>query len=99
MADDARSLSGVVRRRVVVSGRVQGVWFRQSCADEARLRGVGGWVRNRTDGAVEAAFEGAPSGVAAMVAWCREGPRLANVRHVEETEERPEGVESFQIVG
>ena len=88
-----------VRRRVVVVGRVQGVWFRQSCADEARLRGVTGWVRNRGDGAVEAVFEGAAESVAAMVAWCRLGPPLAEVTTIDVSEESPEGLESFRVVG
>ena len=73
----------LVRRRVVVSGRVQGVWFRDGCAREARARGVDGWVRNRADGSVEAAFEGDPSAVDAVVVWCREGPPRARVHDVE----------------
>jgi len=76
-----------VRRRVVVSGRVQGVWFRDSCRSEAVTRGVAGWVRNRADGAVEAVFEGEPRAVAAMVDWCRHGPPRARVDGVEVTEE------------
>ena len=71
-----------MRRRVVVSGRVQGVWFRQSCADQARARGVTGWVRNRGDGAVEAVLEGPEAAVEAVVAWCRMGPPHASVEHV-----------------
>ena len=87
------------RKRVVVSGRVQGVWFRQSCADEARLRGVSGSVRNRSDGAVEAAFEGPPEAVAAMVEWCRNGPPLADVDSVEVRDEPPEGASGFRVGG
>jgi hypothetical protein len=58
-----------VRVRVLVSGRVQGVFFRASCAEEARRLGVGGWVRNRPDGRVEAVFEGDQSQVSEMVEW------------------------------
>lgn len=97
MADDAHPLSDIIRRRVVVSGRVQGVWFRQSCADEARLRDVRGSVRNRSDGAVEAIFEGSPDAVAAMVSWCRSGPPLADVAHVEVSDEKPEGLSGFRV--
>lgn len=89
--------SARTRRRVVVSGRVQGVGFRQSCAEVARLHRVAGWVRNRHDGAVEAAFEGPPEAVDAMVAWCRSGPRFAFVEQVEVADEAPEGLASFRV--
>ena len=72
----------MTRVRVVVTGRVQGVWFRDSCQREARALGVGGWVRNRGDGAVEAEFEGPEAAVTRMVAWCREGPPRARVDDV-----------------
>jgi acylphosphatase len=65
--------------RVVVSGRVQGVWFRDSCRDEARALRVTGFVRNRADGSVEAEFEGPEAAVDRMVAWCRRGPTRARV--------------------
>ncbi|MCH6588225.1 MAG: acylphosphatase [Proteobacteria bacterium] len=64
----------VKRVRVVISGRVQGVWFRGWTVDEATARGLSGWVRNRRDGTVEAVFEGAPEAVDAMVEACRTGP-------------------------
>ena len=60
--------------RVVISGRVQGVWFRGWTVDEATARGLSGWVRNRRDGTVEAVFEGAPAAVDAMIEACRSGP-------------------------
>ena len=72
-------MPGVVRVRVVVTGRVQGVWFRDSCRTEARSLGVSGWVRNRGDGAVEAEFEGPEAAVDRMVEWCRSGPPRARV--------------------
>jgi acylphosphatase len=87
------------RVRVVVSGHVQGVFYRVSCARVARGRGLGGWVRNRPDGDVEAAFEGPPADVEALIAWCREGPPGARVVEVEVTDEPPEGAIAFEIVG
>jgi len=87
----------VVRRRVLVSGRVQGVFYRDTCRRLAQRHGVAGWVRNLRDGRVEAAFEGAPSAVEAMVRWAAEGPEQATVTRVEEHEEPPEGLHSFEI--
>jgi acylphosphatase len=86
-----------IRRRVVVHGRVQGVFFRDSTRQRARARGVDGWVRNRPDGSVEAAFEGAPDAVDALVHFSEAGPRGARVTHVEVFEEPPEGLEGFGI--
>ena len=86
-----------IRRRVVVSGRVQGVAFRASTRAEARRHGVEGWVRNRADGRVEAVFEGAAEGVATLVDWCRAGPRFARVEGVEVREETPEGLAGFEV--
>jgi acylphosphatase len=85
------------RRRVVVHGRVQGVFFRDSTAREARARGVAGWVRNRDDGTVEAVFEGAPEAVEALVAWARGGPARAEVERAEVSEEPPEGLRGFDV--
>jgi acylphosphatase len=80
-----------------VSGRVQGVWFRDACAREARAHGVDGWVRNLADGRVEAAFEGPASGVDALVEWCRRGPTRAQVRGVEVVDELPTGEAGFAV--
>jgi acylphosphatase len=90
-------MSDVVRRRVVVRGSVQGVFFRDSCRREARSLGVAGWVANRGDGAVEAVFEGEPEAVAALVEWCRHGPRGAHVDSVDDSSEEPEGLSRFEI--
>jgi acylphosphatase len=90
-------LNDVVRRRVVVDGRVQGVWFRESCRQEAERLGVAGWVTNRGDGRVEAVFEGAPPSVELLVAWCHRGPRRADVVDVEVHTEEPEGLRSFRV--
>jgi acylphosphatase len=86
-----------VRRRVVVHGNVQGVFFRDSCRREARSRGLAGWVTNRSDGAVEAVFEGDPEAVDALVEWSRHGPRGADVESVDETREDPEGLSGFDV--
>ena len=72
-----------VRAHVVVSGRVQGVWFRGAMQEEARRLDVAGWVRNRRDGTVEAEVEGERGAVEALVAWAGHGPPGARVTHVE----------------
>jgi acylphosphatase len=87
----------MLRRRVIVKGRVQGVWFRGATQAEARAAGVAGWVRNRPDGSVEAVFEGPPAQVARLLAFCRQGPPSARVDGVEELEEPPEGLVGFSI--
>jgi len=89
--------SAPVRRRVVIAGRVQGVWFRESCRTEALARSVSGWVRNCDDGTVEAVFEGSPAAVEAMIAWCRLGPPHASVTSVVSTEETPIGEAGFRV--
>jgi acylphosphatase len=90
-------MSEQVRRRVVVRGNVQGVFFRDSCRREASSRGVAGWVTNRSDGAVEAVFEGEPDAVKAMVDWCSSGTRGADVESVDESSEEPEGLSGFDV--
>jgi acylphosphatase len=87
----------MIRRRVVVSGQVQGVFFRDTCRRQAQALGVTGWVRNRPDGTVEAVFEGEPKAVEAMITWAREGPPAAQVYRVDVAEEKPEGERSFRI--
>lgn len=89
----------LVRKRVIVSGRVQGVWFRQSAAREAALLGICGWIRNRPDGSVEAVFEGARDLVGIAVEWAGRGPDRANVEHVEVIDEEPKGERGFNITG
>jgi acylphosphatase len=87
----------VIRRRVVVHGHVQGVFFRDTTRRMARERGVAGWVRNRPDGLVEAVLEGEPDAVEALVEFARSGPRGAVVERVEVSEEDPERLEGFEI--
>ena len=86
-----------VARRVLVQGRVQGVFFRDSARREAQDRGVAGWVTNRDDGSVEAVFEGEAADVDALVAWCREGPPQAEVERVDVHDAEPSGLGGFEI--
>jgi acylphosphatase len=85
------------RKRVVVYGEVQGVYFRDTCLREATAYGVNGWVRNLPDGGVEAVFEGPPDAVDRLVEWARHGPRTAVVDAVNVYDERPSGLTTFEI--
>jgi acylphosphatase len=87
------------RVRVVASGRVQGVFYRVSCARLARGLGLTGYVRNLPDGRVEAAFEGSDSAVDEMVAWSGVGPDLANVDRLDVVVEDPLGETGFRVTG
>ena len=82
-------------KRVVVSGRVQGVFFRAHVADVARARGVGGWAANRDDGSVEIHAEGEPEAVEAVIAAAREGSPRAEVEQVEVSDAPPENCDGF----
>jgi acylphosphatase len=88
----------VVRRRVIVHGRVQGVGFRYAVARAAETRGVAGWVRNRADGSVEAVFEGESDAVESLVRFSSEGPHGADVTSVETIAEEPEGLLRFDVL-
>ena len=87
----------MIRRHVVARGRVQGVFFRDSVRQRAQSRGVSGWVSNRSDGAVEAVFEGEPDAVESLVEFSREGPRSAEVSDLEVLEEEPQGLSGFEV--
>jgi acylphosphatase len=87
----------VIRRRVVVHGFVQGVFFRDSVRRHALTAGVTGWVRNNRDGTVEAVFEGEDAAVERLVGFCRDGPRGARVDNVEVEIEEPEGLQAFLV--
>ena len=87
----------MIRRRVVVHGFVQGVFFRETVRRRAVAEGVAGWVENTRDGTVEAVFEGPPDAVERLVELCRDGPRGARVDRVEVTIEEPEGGDGFSI--
>ncbi len=86
-----------VAREVVVHGRVQGVFFRDSCRSEAERTGVEGWVGNEPDGTVRARFEGSSQAVERLVAWTHDGPRHAEVDQVEVTEVEPQGCSGFEV--
>ena len=81
----------------MISGRVQGVFFRDTMRQRAQAAGVAGWVRNTPDGAVEAVFEGDPEGVDQLVEFARHGPSRAEVAGVEVAEEEPEGLSGFEV--
>jgi len=85
------------RLRVVVSGRVQGVWFRGSMVEQARALGVAGWVENRPDGTVEAVVEGPDDAVERILKWCHHGPSGARVDDVTTSEEPPAGITGFDV--
>ncbi len=87
----------MVRYRVLISGRVQGVFFRDSCRRVAEQYGVAGWVRNLPDGRVEAVFEGQAEDVGRLLDWAHHGPRLAAVEAVAVQPEPPEGLAAFRI--
>jgi acylphosphatase len=87
----------VQRRRVVVQGQVQGVFFRETARRRALVENVAGWVRNRPDGSVEAVFEGEQDAVERLVTFAREGPRGARVDWVDVANEEPEGLDGFQV--
>jgi acylphosphatase len=87
----------MVRTRVVAHGRVQGVFYRDTCRREASASGVAGWVRNCPDGTVEAVFEGDADAVRRMVEWAREGPSYARVDRLDEYDEEPAGESAFRI--
>ena len=91
MADDA------IRRRLTVHGRVQGVFFRDSLRRRANSHQVAGWASNRSDGSVEAVFEGRPENVQRLMDFAETGPRHAEVDSVDVREEAPEGLTGFEI--
>lgn len=87
----------MIRRRVVVYGVVQGVFFRDTCRAQAERLGVTGWVRNLPEGTVEAAFEGDRDRVERLLEWSRQGPDEAEVTGVEVFVEEPEGLAGFAV--
>ena len=88
-----------IRKHLIIEGRVQGVWFRESTRRQAVSLGVSGWVKNRPDKTVEALLEGTEEAVSRLVAWCRKGPSAAHVLNVHETDERWQGeFGSFDIL-
>lgn len=91
-------MAELARARIRVRGMVQGVWFRQSTADEARRLGLEGWVRNLADGSVEAEAQGERGRVEALVRWCHRGPPAARVEGVDVEWSAPgEGLGAFRV--
>ena len=88
----------MIARRVVATGRVQGVFFRDACRRQAQRLGVSGWVTNRDDGTVEAVFEGPPDAVTQMISWARSGPPQARVDHLAVHHEPTAGEPGFRVV-
>jgi acylphosphatase len=86
------------RLEVRITGLVQGVWFRASTREQARRRGLNGWVRNLPDGGVEAVFEGEETELEGMLAWCRLGPPGARVDEVATVHSPATGLEGFTIL-
>lgn len=89
-------MDDVVRRRILVDGRVQGVFYRASAEREANRLGVAGSARNRRDGRVEMVVEGKPEAVDAFIAWARLGPPRADVTDITVTDEPPTGAKGFR---
>lgn len=94
---DDNATNNLSRTRVLVSGRVQGVFFRDSTREKARALGLSGWVRNLPDGRVEAIFEGDGDRVEEMLSWCKEGPPEARVQNVSSENEEPENLSGFEV--
>jgi acylphosphatase len=88
---------GRIRVRAVVAGRVQGVWYRESCRAQAERLGVGGWVHNNADGTVVIEAEGERAAVEALLAWARQGPPRAQVESVSVADLPPQGQSAFSV--
>ncbi|MBW4663385.1 MAG: acylphosphatase [Chroococcus sp. CMT-3BRIN-NPC107] len=87
----------LIRYHVLVSGKVQGVGYRMSVLQAAQKLSLNGWVRNLSDGRVEAVFEGNISDTKQMVDWCRQGNKMAVVEDIASKQETPEGIQGFEI--
>ena len=86
-----------IRKRILVSGRVQGVFFREGCRRLAQEKGIAGGARNLSDGRLEVVAEGGAEAVDAMVDFCRQGPSMARVQRVDVIDEEPEGQSGFSV--
>jgi acylphosphatase len=95
--EPAPASSPLLRLRLEISGRVQGVWFREATRIEAERLGVYGWVRNCADGSVEAVLEGPPDAVRKLERWCHSGPPAARVVAVKSNPEPPAGEHEFRV--
>ncbi|MFB6089074.1 MAG: acylphosphatase [Candidatus Aenigmatarchaeota archaeon] len=90
-------MTGKKRTHVFISGRVQGVAFRASTRRKAKKLGISGWVRNLSDGRVEAVFEGEKNKIEQLIEWCRRGPIGARVTDLKFNWEKPEDLENFGV--
>ena len=88
----------MIRRRLLVSGRVQGVFYRDTCRSTAESAGVGGSARNLPDGRVEVILEGEESAVDKVIAWCRRGTPQSRVERIDISEEDPLGETGFRTI-
>jgi acylphosphatase len=88
-----------IARHITISGRVQGVFFRDSLRRQAESHGVTGWARNAPDGTVEAVLEGEEKAVERVIEWARHGPSRADVTELHTAEREPEGLTTFEIRG
>lgn len=88
----------MIRRRLLVSGRVQGVFYRDTCRSVAQSAGVAGAARNLPDGSVEVVLEGEAGAVEKVIAWCRKGTEGSRVEAVDVSEEEPKGDSSFRVI-
>lgn len=88
----------MINRKITVSGKVQGVFFRKSTLDKAILLGIKGWVKNETDGTVTVELEGELHQLLAMTSWLKEGPPLAEVQGLTITHGELQGYQDFQII-
>lgn len=86
----------MIARHLIITGRVQGVWYRESMRQAAERFGVAGWVRNRLDGSVEAFVQGDADRVDALIAWAWQGPPAARVEAVRVTEAEPASLAGFE---
>jgi acylphosphatase len=98
MNDNGSTATPLCRTRVIVSGEVQGVFYRDTCRRVALAVGVAGWVRNLRDGRVEAVFEGGRDAVERLVRWAGQGPRQARVEQIKVYEEQPQSLSGFAIL-
>jgi acylphosphatase len=87
-----------VRRRIVVSGKVQGVFFRDACQGQAQMLNLRGWAKNLPDGRVEIVAEGDANAVERLTRWCREGSTRSRVTGVETSTEVPQGIAGFRSI-
>ncbi|WP_130470873.1 acylphosphatase [Candidatus Magnetaquicoccus inordinatus] len=88
----------LLHKRLLIHGRVQGVFYRVSTQQEAEKLGLRGWVKNLPNGSVEVEVHGSPSAVAALLAWCQHGPPGARVEKIDSNDCPPAEYTGFQVI-